>query len=103
MDAMIPAAGTLKLTLSLMMDQKASLLTSDIGRREYAGLMLEPSVLPCGMQMTTDYGRNRDICEMWMTTNCGRNRESSTRPHSKSGTCQTQCITELLDIQEHAK
>ena len=88
MDAMIPAAGTLKLTLSLMMDQKASLLTSDIGRREYAGLMLEPSVLPCGMQMTTDYGRKQ--------------RQQHHAPF-KEWCMQTQCTTGLLDIQEHAK
>ena len=40
-----PADRTLKLSLSLMMDQKASLLISGIGRREGAGHMLEPSVL----------------------------------------------------------
>ena len=41
----IPVAGTLKLSLSLMMDQKASCLISEICRREGAGYILEPSVL----------------------------------------------------------
>ena len=43
----IPAGGTLKLSLSLslMMDQKVSLLISGMGRREGAGHTLEPSVL----------------------------------------------------------
>ena len=41
----IPAARTLKFSLSLMMDQKASLLISGIGRRDGTGHMLEPSVL----------------------------------------------------------
>ena len=41
----IPAARTLKLSLSLMMDQKASLLISGIGRKDGTGHMLEPFVL----------------------------------------------------------
>ena len=41
----IPVAGTLKLSLFLMMDQKASRLISEICRREGAGYILEPSVL----------------------------------------------------------
>lgn len=56
----IPAARTLKLSLSLMMDQKASLLISGIGRRDGTGHMLEPSVLHLEMRMITNCGRNRD-------------------------------------------
>ena len=56
----VPAARTLKLSLSLMMDQKASLLISGIGRRDGTGHMLEPSVLHLEMRMITNCGRNRD-------------------------------------------
>ena len=76
------------LSLSLMMDQKASLLISGIGRREGAGHMLEPSVLHLW---------NADDHKLW------EKQTVATRPLSTGATCQTQCITGLLDIQEHAK